>query len=56
MLHSLQWPSRNRVLLGEVVGIHLESEPSALGANWTGRKTKRFGPANSPPAPRKYTN
>lgn len=44
VLHALQWPSSERHLLGEIVGVHLESELAPLGANWNGRKTKRFGP------------
>jgi hypothetical protein len=44
---SLQWDRRKRILLPEVIVLHLESEPSALGANWKGRTTPRFGP---PPA------
>ena len=42
VLFPLQWPSKNRAIIGEVVGIHLESELSELGANWSGRTTKRF--------------
>ncbi len=41
---ALQWDRRKRVLLPEVVAVHLESEPAKLGANWTGRTTKTFGP------------
>lgn len=41
---ALQWDRRDRELLPEVVVVHLESEPCALGANWLGRKTKPFGP------------
>lgn len=50
VLYSLQWPSSNRILLGEIVAVHLESEPGHLGVNWQGRKTRRFGPPQvSPP-------
>jgi len=42
--HGLQWDRRHRVLLPEVIAVHLESEPAAMGTNWKGRKTKRFGP------------
>ncbi len=41
---ALQWDRRFRVLLPEVVVLHLESEPSDRGANWTGRTTRPFGP------------
>jgi len=41
---ALQWDRRFRQLLPEVVALHLESEASPLGANWAGRKTRRFGP------------
>lgn len=41
---ALQWDRRHRVLLPEVVVVHLESEPARLGANWKGRTTKPFGP------------
>ncbi len=45
VLFSLQWPSRNRHLLGEIIAVHLESGTSELGANWNGRRTPRFGPS-----------
>lgn len=41
---SCQWDRRQRLLLPEIVAVHLESEPAKLGANWKGRTTKRFGP------------
>jgi hypothetical protein len=41
---ALQWDRRYRRLLPEVIVLHLESEPAALGANWQGRTTKPFGP------------
>ena len=44
VLHAMQWPTDKRRLIPEIVGVHLESEPSQLGANWSGRTTKRFGP------------
>ena len=47
---ALQWDRRNRQILPEVIVLHLESEPAALGANWKGRTTARFGPPPSGPA------
>lgn len=44
----LQWDRRLRELLGEVIVVHLESEESEMGANWKGRKTKRFEPPIGP--------
>ena len=41
---ALHWDRRKRVLLPELVVVHLESERVPFGANWRGRKTKRFGP------------
>jgi hypothetical protein len=41
---ALQWDRRHRQVLPEVIVLHLDSEPSALGANWRGRTTGRFGP------------
>jgi hypothetical protein len=46
---AMHWDRRRRILLPEVVVLHLESEPAPMGHNWKGRKTKRFGP--EPPAP-----
>lgn len=42
--HSLQFDRSKRVLIPEIIALHLESQPSALGANWKGRTTPRFGP------------
>lgn len=38
-----RWTRENRELLPEIVGVHLESEDCAKGANWEGRTTKYFG-------------
>jgi hypothetical protein len=34
--------------------VHLESEPSTMGMNWRGRRTRRFGPAESFDSRMKY--
>jgi hypothetical protein len=52
VLHSLQWERPNRVLIPEVIAIHLESEPCSIGANWNGRITKKFGPSGQGSSPR----
>lgn len=39
---SQQWDRKDRVLIPELIAVHLESEPAALGANWNGRTTKKF--------------
>jgi hypothetical protein len=41
---ALQWDRRKRLLLPEVIVLHLDSEQTAQGANWKGRTTKYFGP------------
>lgn len=45
VLFAAQWPRHQRVLLPEVLVYHLESNdgPIAMGANWKGRKTPRWG-------------
>ncbi len=43
---SQKWDRNKRILLPDIVVFHLESEIAKLGANWNGRKTKRFGPDN----------
>lgn len=39
---SQSWPVDKRVLLPELLLGHVESEQIGSGANWSGRKTKRF--------------
>ena len=43
---ALQWPRAKRSLLPEVIAYHLESEAAPMAANWSGRTTRRFGPAH----------
>jgi hypothetical protein len=49
--HAIAFDRKDRVLLPEVVAVHLESEPAGLGANWKGRTTRRFGPPAAGAAP-----
>lgn len=44
VLFAAQWAREQRILLPEVLVSHLDSEsgPTAMGANWAGRKTPRF--------------
>jgi hypothetical protein len=43
-LHGKKFDRNQRELLPELVVIHLESENCLMGANWNGRKTRKFGP------------
>lgn len=46
---AMHWDRRKRILIPEIIALHLESEPCGMGANWKGRKTKPFGPCDSKP-------
>ncbi len=41
---ALQWDRRERLVVPELIVLHLSSEKSTMGANWQGRTTKRFEP------------
>jgi hypothetical protein len=43
--YALQWDRHRRAVIPELVVFHLESESAAVGANWSGRTTRPFGPA-----------
>ena len=52
VLHSMKWPRKRRVLIPEILGMHLESEKLRGKNNWQGRESKPFGAPDSPaPAP-----
>jgi len=52
---ALQWDRRQRTLIPELLVWHLESEAAAMGANWKGRKTARFGPPPTAARPLSYS-
>lgn len=44
VIHAKKWDRKNRVLLPEIVGVHLDSKKSEMGENWdNGRSTPFFG-------------
>lgn len=46
VLFAKMWKRQNRILIPEIIGIHLDSENSTInemGKNWNGRKTAYFG-------------
>jgi hypothetical protein len=56
VLHALQWPAGRRRLIPEIIAVHLSSESGPMGANWSGRRSRRFGPAKTSAAePAAYT-
>lgn len=42
MLHALQWPRSQRVLIPEITAVHLSTGSKDWGVNWHGRKSPRF--------------
>ena len=45
---ALQWDRKHRTFIPELLVFHLETEAAQMGANWGGRKTRRWG---QPPLP-----
>lgn len=43
VLFTKYWDAKDRHLIPEIMCLHLESEEADMGANWFGRKTKKFG-------------
>ncbi len=43
VLHAMQWEPHERVLIPEVIAVHLMADQAKLGSNWKGRVTPRFG-------------
>ncbi len=41
-VHAQRWARSQRALLPEIIGYHLESDNSAMAANWNGRTTDPF--------------
>ena len=56
MLFAMQWARRNRVLLPELIGIHLEGRIDEGMRNWRGRQMGPFGraPVKRKPVPGAY--
>jgi hypothetical protein len=52
--HGFQWDRHKRALIPEIIGVHLESEPAPLGANWKGRRTRLFGPPQDTKSVKSY--
>lgn len=44
VLHAMQWEPHERILIPELLAIHLMADNAPLGSNWKGRKSPRFGP------------
>ncbi len=44
---GLQWDRGHRAVVPELVALHLESEGANVGANWSGRTTRPFGPPSA---------
>ena len=42
VLHAQQWEPHERVLIPEILSVHLMADNCKLGANWRGRTTPRF--------------
>jgi Glycosyl transferase family 2 len=49
MLHALQWPRSQRLLIPEIIAVHLSTSGNAWGVNWHGRKSPRFLATAKPP-------
>jgi hypothetical protein len=41
-LFSQLWPRRDRTMIPEIIGYHLESDDAGMAANWNGRTTSPF--------------
>lgn len=52
VLFALQWPREDRVLIPEIIAIHLETknkgDDKSMGANWRGRVSPEFNLAETP--------
>lgn len=55
VLHAMKWPRKRRILIPEILALHLESESLNGKRNWEGRVSKKFGPEahpHHPPCPK----
>jgi hypothetical protein len=48
VLHSLQWDREDRVLLPELIALHLTTDGETYGNNWKGRKAAAFTTKQEP--------
>lgn len=51
MLHAMRWPRAKRILIPELIGIHLEGKMAPGQKNWRGRRMEWFGPQPHPCKP-----